>query len=321
MAELKNVAIGLVQENPEAIRVVNRQSESFLGIVDSIRSKGFLGTVTVRPVSIEGVTNYIVVDGMHRFLAAKDAGLTEIPCNIASLSEAEAIEYSIMGNVHRVDTKPSEYRVGILKLLQMNPMMTESELAAKLDKSTAWVANTLRLNKIDNAEIIALVDSGEIGLSNAYALAKLPADEQVNFLTDAQTMAPDEFIPRVAERVNEIKDAKRKGLDPNAAAFIPAEYMQKMSEIRAQRDSGDVGRALIAETGVTTAQQGFDLALQWVLHADVFSVHEQKAKWDAKEAIKAEKAAKLKAEKAAKAKQKAQEALDKAAAIEAGIAG
>lgn len=313
---LKVVPIAQIRENPEAIRVVNRQSEEFIGIVDSIKAKGFRGTITVREMKEGEEVYYVVVDGMHRYMAAKDAGLKEIPCDICSLDEAASIEYSIMGNIHRKDTTPSEYRVGVLKLLNINPLMTEAELATKLGKSPTWLNNILRLNKIESDEIMAMIDSGEIPISNAYALAKLPADEQMNFITEAQTMAPEEFIPKTAERAKEIRDAKRSGKDPEKPEFKPAEYMQKMKDIKEQRDSGEIAEALISEVGAKSAKDGFILALNWVLHADPFSISEQKSTWEAKEAAKAAKQKEREAAKAAKKKEKAEKELAAAAAAE-----
>ena len=320
--ELKEIAIGQIRENPDAIRVVNRKAEGYLGLVESIKAIGFtLSTITVRPFVEGGETFYVVCDGMHRYLAAKDCGLDVIPCQISTMEDDAAVEASIMANVHRKDTSASEYRSGLLNILQRNPMMTEAELAVRLAKSPTWVQNMLRLNKIENDEIIALIDGGAISLANAYALAKLPAEEQVNFLTDAQTLSPEEFCPKVAARSKEIKDAKRRGEDPNAATFTPAEFMQKMTVVKEQRDSGEVGNALIAETGVSTAAEGFALALNWMLHADVFSVAEQKGTWEAKEAARAEKKRQRAVEKAAKDKEKAQVKLEEAAKAEAAIAG
>lgn len=317
MAGLKNVPLELIKENPEAIRAVNRQGEDYLGIVESIKSKGFRGTITVRETKEGEETFYVIVDGMHRYMAAKDAGIDEIPCDVCDLDDAEAIEFSIMGNVHRKDTTASEYRTGVLKLLNLNPMMTEAELATKLGKSPTWIGNILRLNKIESEDIMALIDKGDIPMSNAYALAKLPPEEQMNFITEAQTLSPDEFIPKVSERAKEIRDAKRSGNDPEKPEFKPAEFMQKMKDIKEQRDSGDVAEALIAETGVKSPKDGFILALNWVLHADPFSISEQKSKWEAKEAAKAEKAKKREAEKAAKKKAEAEKKLKEAADAEA----
>jgi len=317
MSNLVEISLEKVRENPDAIRNVNRQSEEYQGIVESIRLKGFNGVVTVRPMP--GTDEFVIVDGMHRYCAAKDAGLTEIPATVVDMSEGEAIEYSIMANVHNKSTTATEYCNGCLKLLALNPMLTEGELAAKLGKSPAWLSNILRLNKIENDDIIALIDAGKINLSNAYALAKLPPEEMADFITEAQTQPPEEFVSAVNERVKAIRDAKRKGDDAGGPEFAPAEWLQKLKDIKEQRDTGEVASALVSETGITDPKDGFILALNWVLHADPFSIADQKAAWDEKQAMKAEKAKQREAEKAAKKKEKAEEALKEAAENEAKI--
>ena len=317
MGNLLVMALAVVRENPDAIRAVNRQSEEYLGIVESIRLKGFNGVVVVREVA--GTDEYVIVDGMHRYCAAKDAGLTEIPVTVVTMSEAEAIEYSIMANVHNKQTTATEYCNGCLKLLALNPMLTEAELATKLGKSPTWLSNILRLNKIEDENILGLINEGKINLSNAYAMAKLPPEEMADFITDAQALPPEEFIPAVNARIKAIRDAKRKGDDAAGPEFSPAEFLQKMKDIKEQRDSGEIAQLLVAETGIDSAEDGFTLALNWCLHADVFSVTEQQAAWDEKQALKAEKDKQKATERAAKQKAKKEAELKEAIENEAKI--
>lgn len=324
MGELRMIAVSSIRENPDAIRNVDRSSEDYLGIVESMRGKGFRGTVTVRPMKDEDGNEYFaVVDGMHRFLAAKDLGLEEVPCDVTTLDDAEAIEYSIMANVHKVDTKPSEYRTGILRWLEMNPTKTVSDAAEAFRKSMSWIQNILRLNNITEDKIMSLVDSGEINLSNAYALAKLPPEEQVNFITEAQTQSPAEFCTRVAERVKEINEARRKGKTAGQREFTPAEHMQKMKDIKDQRDSGEIGKAIATREGikdVDTYVKGFKMALNWCLHVDPFSLDEQKAAFEAKQKEKEEKAKEREAKRIERQKDKAEQRLQEAGIREDALA-
>ena len=48
MGELKTIPISTIRENPVALRTVNRDTEEYQGLVDSISQKGFLGAITVR---------------------------------------------------------------------------------------------------------------------------------------------------------------------------------------------------------------------------------------------------------------------------------
>jgi len=329
MSELKTISTSGIRENPVALRNVDRQSEDYLGIVQSMRERGFFGAITVREKldAETGVSFYELVDGLHRFTAAKDAGIDMINVDVVSLTEDQVMEVQIMANIHKVETKPVEYSKQLMRLLTRNPLMTESELATKLGKSSQWIKDRLGLNKIGSEDIAKLIDSGEINLSNAYALAKLPPEEMADFLDRAITLPPDEFVPAVNARVKEIKEAKRQGKDPNAQAFQPVAHMQKLGDLKSEMETGEIGKVLCQECGAKTPLDGFALGVKWSLHMDPKSIEIQKGKdeerkkerEEAKQKREAEKAdkkaveAKKKAEEAAIAAEKAKEALVPAA--------
>ena len=182
-----------------------------------------------------------------------------------------------------------------------------------MGKSTQWLSQRLSLGKIANEKIQGLINEGKINLSNAYALAKLPPEEQVNFVDMAMTLEPKEFIPKATERGKEIRDANRKGKDAEEAVFTPVAHLQKMADIKAEHESGQIAKALCE--GLGSAEEGFAMGVAWALHLDPQSVEVQRAKDDERKRLAAEKKkekelekARKKAEKAAKAKAEADEA-------------
>jgi ParB/RepB/Spo0J family partition protein len=88
---LKEIKLTDIHENPVALRSVNRQLESFQGLVDSIREKGVLNAILVRELKNEetGETYYGLIDGLQRFSASQDAGRETIPAKVVSMSDAE----------------------------------------------------------------------------------------------------------------------------------------------------------------------------------------------------------------------------------------
>lgn len=320
MSKLMAVPISEIRENPVALRAVNRESEEYLGLVDSIKAKGVLNAITVRERDDKesGKKYYELIDGLHRFSASKDAGLKEINATVLTMSDDEVLEAQVMANIHKIETKPADYSKQLIRILSRNPLMTEAELATKLGKSASWIGDRLSLNKISNPVIRQLVNDGKIKLANAYALAKLPPEEMADFVDRAQTLGPDEFVPQVQTRVKEIRDAKRAGKDASPQEFQPVAYLQKIGDIKTENDSGAVGKTLVKTTGAKTAEQGFALGIQWALHLDIKSIEVQKAKDEErrkerddvkkkKAAEKADKAAKDAAEKAEEAKKAAAE--------------
>jgi ParB-like chromosome segregation protein Spo0J len=72
------VAIDKIRENPVALRAVNKQSEEYLGLVDSIRRKGFLGSITGRKKKDEAGVEFIeITDGLHRSAPPAMRGLSK----------------------------------------------------------------------------------------------------------------------------------------------------------------------------------------------------------------------------------------------------
>jgi ParB family chromosome partitioning protein len=303
------IPIDKIKENPVALRGVNRQAETFIGLVDSIKKIGVLKPINVREKDDgSGEPHYELIDGLQRFSASCEAGLTEIPAYIVPLQDAEVLEAQVMANVHKIETKPVEYTRQLQRILGANPTMTITDLAVKLAKNPSWVGQRLGLLKLD-PRASALVDSDDITLSNAYALAKLPPEEQINFLDRAQTDTPDVFVPAVTARVKEIREAHRAGKEAKPEEFVPTAHMQKMKDVKAEYDKPEVLIALAKEAGVKSVQEAVQLSLAWVLSLDDRSVEAAKARWAEKKKAREEATAKRKAERAAeKAKKAAEEA-------------
>jgi len=222
-----------------------------------------------------------------------------------------------MTNIHKVETRPVEYSKQLLRILSRNPLMTESELAAKLGKSTQWVKERLGLTKIADEAIALLVNEGKIKLANAYALAKLPPEEMADFVDRAMTLPPDEFVPAANNRMKEIREAKRTGAEAGAAEFQPVAFMQKMKEIKEELDTGAAAAVLCAD--LDSPASGFKMALKWCLHLDPKSVEVQTAKHEERQAQQEEAKRKKAAERAAKKAEKAQALAREAAEAQAAL--
>ncbi len=303
------VGLSKIRENPNALRTVNRTTEEYLGLVDSIRKNGVFNPIVVRECTDAqtGELFYGLVDGLHRFTASQDAGLSEIPVHIKSLNEIGVMYAQMMANVHRVETKPVEYSKQLVRILSLDPLLTTAQLADQLAKSPSWINDRLNLTKLAS-EIAVLVDEGKINLSNAYALSKLPEEEQPNFLDRAMTMQPQEFLPTANARTKELRDAKRQGRDPNSASvFAPVAHLRKVSEMKTELEQKEVARILTQ--GVADPVEAFNLAIAWALNLDPKSVQMQKERdnarrkevEDAKERRKAERNAIKEKEAAEKA--------------------
>lgn len=278
---LEMVVLERIRENPAALRAVKRETEKYQELVASIKEKGILNPPLGRKCKDpETGEEYIgLIDGLQRFSASKDAGLAEIPMLIKDMDEAGVLEAQLCANLHRVETRPAEYAAQLNRLLALDPFLTINALAERLSVSGSWLSERLGLVHLTE-KIANLVDNGDICVSNANYLAKLPPEEQTNFADRAQTDSPQKFIPEVQSRLSEIRKAKREGRDPEEEAFQPAARMRKISQIKDELLESGTGKALCNKFSLGTAEEGFAMAVKWVLQVDPDSIEIDKAKWE-----------------------------------------
>lgn len=310
--DLKHINVSEIYEPEEGLRKVDRTKEDYLGLVESIRMKGIFNPITVRELQDEdGKTIYGLVDGLQRLNASRDAGKETIPCHVIDVEEGKLLESQIIANVHKIETKPVEYSKAILKIIEGNPLLSREELATSLAKTPSWLSERLGLLKLTE-EIGKLVDSGEVKLSNAYALAKLPPEEQADFVDRALTMPPQQFTPTVNARVKEIRDAKRKGRDSAPAEFQPVAVLRGRADILNELEQGRLVGELLKD--ISTPKEAFQMALKWCLNLDPQSAELQKAKDEERKAERKRQQEKSKTERTRK---RAEEAAKKAAELKA----
>jgi len=309
LPDVRVISISDIRENPVALRTVNLESEEYIGLRDSIRLDGILNPISVREQTedVDGkiISYFELVDGLHRYTAAKEAGVKKIPVLVVDLDNTRTLEAQVMANVHKVETRPIEYTRLLQRVFASNPTLTLTDMASKVAKSASWVGQRLNLLKLETS-IQVLVNDGKIAVSNAVQLAKLPPQEQLNFIDNAMRMNAEEFVPLVQIRVKELKDAARQGRDPKPTEFVPLPRVQKMSVLKSEFETPAIGPELCKKCKVKKPEEGFALAIAFVLSLDPTSVEIRKAMDD-------EKKAKLADEKKKRAADRAQKKADEAA--------
>lgn len=318
MSNLRTVLLSDIKENPVALRAVDRENEQYLFLVQDVKRRGVLQPITVREQEEDGVPYYEICDGLHRYSASIDAGLGDIDVKIINADDAEVEETQIVANLIRVDTKPIDYTKQMLRMMTRNPLMTVPELSKRISQPEAFINLRLSLLKLDPT-IQALVNEGEIKLNNAYALSKLPTEEQHNFTDSAMTQQPAEFVPAVQARAKELRDAKRAGREAGDVVWEPKAHTRKMGELKSEFVNGEVGPAICASVNAESASEGFHAAIAWVINLDNASVESQRAKNDQRladrEAAKVRRTAEREAKNAVKAADKAEKAKEEAESL------
>lgn len=312
--------LSLIKKSDVALRDVQRQSEGYMTLLQSVKRIGVMNSITVRE-QVDPITKtkcYGLIDGLQRFTAAGDAGMETIPCNVVKMDDAEVLEAQLIGNLQRIATKNAEVAKQLVRILNRNPLMTMQQLSERVCQSKTWVEQRLSLLNLDD-KIKELVNSNEICLANAYALSQLDKEEQLKFVDSAISEPSKTFVPTVKQRVKELKEARKTGADATKVGFTPIKFLQKNTDVQAEYEQGcPIGQTLLTRKGLTTpeAVSAWNLAIAWMLHFDELSIEEQKRKYDLKEAEKKEAAERNKIEKEA---QKARDAASKASSLETGF--
>jgi ParB family chromosome partitioning protein len=119
----------------------NFSPEALQELIDSIRQHGIIQPLIVR--RLNGGTHELIA-GERRWRAAQEVGLSEVPVIVRSASDLEVLELSLIENLQRTDLNPIEEAQGYARLRDEFGMKQE-EIAVKVGRSRAAVANALRL--------------------------------------------------------------------------------------------------------------------------------------------------------------------------------
>ena len=300
MADVKNIKIADIEVSEIALRGVNTEDIDYQLTRDSIAKVGLLNSISVKKTEEKG--KYVLVDGLQRYTACKEIGLEEIPALIHEMGDEDMAVAQIIANSRRVKTKPIEYTRQIIKIFGERPTMTFNELCSMLACQPSWLNDRMGLLKLNKA-IQEKVDNGDIGLSNAFILAKLPADEQDNYVAAATTEPAAEFVPTVKARLNEIKKEKR---GQTVDEYVPEPRCRKQSEIKDLYSDMSALKGIIGKT--KDPMEAAQAVVKWAVQMDDASIEAGQAKFEQMKAEKEERQAVL-AKKREDAKRAKAEAL------------
>lgn len=133
-------------------------------LADSIRSQGILQPLVVRP----GKGGLELIAGERRWRAARLAGLKEVPVLERQASDREVLELALVENLQRENLNPLEEALGYSEL-QSRFELTQDEVAQKVGRSRAAVANALRLLKLPE-DVKETLRAGHLSVGHAKVL-------------------------------------------------------------------------------------------------------------------------------------------------------
>jgi ParB family transcriptional regulator, chromosome partitioning protein len=188
------VSINKIKPNPMQPRF-EIESKELQELADSIHEHGILQPLIVSQDLDSG--SYILIAGERRLRAAQLAGLEMVPVIIRQVSDQERLELALIENVQREDLNPLETAEAYHQLVEQFQLKQE-EIAIRVGKNRATVANTLRLLNLSELARKALAE-GRISEGHARTILSLPTVQAQN--AALQTMITHDLNVRQAEEL------------------------------------------------------------------------------------------------------------------------
>ena len=148
----------------------NFEKENLEDLTNSIKERGVIQPIIVRHSNTES-SKYEIIAGERRWLAARKAGLHEIPVVVTEADDLKSLEFAIVENVQRHDLNPLEEAQGYKRLI--NDFSYDQEKVSKfIGKSRSYITNSLRLLNLP-IDVIKLIEAKKISSGHAEILVGL----------------------------------------------------------------------------------------------------------------------------------------------------
>jgi ParB family transcriptional regulator, chromosome partitioning protein len=207
-------------------------------LAESIKGQGVMQPILVRPVD---AGRFEIIAGERRWLAARRAGLVEIPALVRSVPDQAALALALIENIQREDLNPLEEAQGIKRLVDEFGL-THEAAAQAVGRSRSAVTNLLRLTQLA-PPVQSLLLAGRLDMGHARALLALPVAQQ------------GAAAARVVEQDLSVRDAERL-VQATLSPHKPRRTAARRSDTDVARLESELAEALGASVRIEPARKG-----------------------------------------------------------------
>ena len=166
---INKVSISDLQSNKFQPRKIFDE-DSLQDLTNSIKERGIIQPIIVRKSSNNN-SQYEIIAGERRWLAAQKAGLHEVPVVITNVNDLKSLEFAIVENVQRNDLNAIEEARGYQRLIE-EFSYDQEKVAQFIGKSRSHIANFLRLLSLPEM-VIKLIEKKKLTPGHAKILVGL----------------------------------------------------------------------------------------------------------------------------------------------------
>ena len=224
--KFQDISIEHISVNPDQPRK-RFQKEKLQELANSIQKTGLIQPVVVRKTS----SGFELIAGERRFRAAQFLGLKTIPAVIRNSTEQDRMEIALIENIQRENLSSIEEAKAYQNIMYKYSL-TQEEVAQKVGKDRATVANHLRLLKLP-PQVQTMVDEGKLSMGHARALISLEqpnlqekmgleiikngfsvreTEKQVAQITQGKTSKPKKKTPAISPNLRDLKEQLQRRL-------------------------------------------------------------------------------------------------------------
>ena len=169
--EIKTNKISLSQIIPNKFQPrKNFDEENLNDLTKSVKERGIIQPIIVRKSNSDD-TQFEIIAGERRWLAARKAGLHDIPVVVTEADDLKSLEFAIVENVQRHDLNPLEEAQGYKRLI--DDFSYDQEKVSKfIGKSRSYITNSLRILNLPS-EVLKFVEEKKISAGHAKILVGL----------------------------------------------------------------------------------------------------------------------------------------------------
>jgi ParB family transcriptional regulator, chromosome partitioning protein len=218
----------------------NFDEDALNELANSIREHGIVQPIVVRPLE-DGF--FQLIAGERRWRASQRAGLVRLPAVVRDAAEDSALELALIENLQREDLNPMEEAQAYERLIT-DFGLTQEEVARRVGKNRATIANMLRLLRLP-PEVQQWLRENRLTTGHAKALLSLSDLDAI--LDSAKKIIQGNYSVRQAEALvarhanNSLKDdpaGGRGAVDPNVKAAIHALEQALGTKVTVQESGG-----------------------------------------------------------------------------------
>lgn len=202
-SSISELSLDAIYPNPDQPRA-DFDAETLEELASSIKHIGLVQPITVREDG-KGEGKYIIISGERRYRAARLIELETIPAYIRTVDDDQVVEMALIENIQREDLNAIEIALTFSKLIDADGL-TQEELATRVGKKRATVANYLRLLKLP-AQIQLGLKNRKLSMGHARALLSIE-DTELQLALYKQILTDDLSVRDVEQMAREYSTAE-----------------------------------------------------------------------------------------------------------------